>query len=89
MPNYAGALVLTPFLWGIYAGVLLWQGKMKGLNHSIALQVLQVPMFGNLYISYNMYLGFQLLVGWFDGPVIHFWFGANSSYGLMVEQEVY
>ena len=33
-PNYWLALILTPAAWGVYAGSLLWMGRLKGLKYS-------------------------------------------------------
>ena len=70
MPNsLLLTLVVAPFFYGIYAGSLLWQGKVKGINHSLIVQAIQIPSIMFDLLGFRSQLGIGLITGWFDSKV--------------------
>ena len=60
---YIDSFVFVPFVWGVYAGRLLWKGRVRGLNHSIVLQGIQIPAFSTPLLSYWLNVGPRFFIG--------------------------
>lgn len=85
-PNLVVSLLVAPFVWGVYAGVLLWRGKRTGLEHSMALQVMQIVLFAVPLIGYELAVGPALQIGWLgNGLVLSGHFGGYAAFHLDAE----
>ena len=83
-------LVVAPFFYGIYSGYLLWQGKVKGLNHSLIVQAIQIPMFSFAYVGYNLQIGIVLSIGWFNSKgAFNLHFGSASLISINPSSDTY
>jgi len=74
------SLILSPFLWGIYGGIMLWNGKDKGLNYSLIMQAIQIPKLMTPLLGYHVFLGAEANVGWFGSMLKLDWTLGSSAF---------
>lgn len=85
-PSLNLSLLMAPFVWGIFGGVLLWRGMRRGLIHSIAVQAMQIPRFAIPLVGYEVYIGAKLQVGWMGGVhILEVYPGSSVSYFFNAE----
>jgi len=79
-PTLQMTLLFAPTLWAIYAGVLLWKGKEKGLRHSTWLSAIQIPEIMFPGFGYSLFVGAKFTCGWMGSSfALNTFLGYNAT----------
>ena len=82
-PSLMVTLVGAPTILAIYAGSLLWKGKIRGLRLSMWLAAIQIPLVLVPSFGYYLYIGCMFAIGAIGSKIVLLQFGYEAHLSIL------